>query len=63
MSFGDYFYRTNHKNDGGGLSHVGIHGTGMPIFNGSKVSHGCIRVDNHAIKKFHKIAPNNGAGS
>lgn len=63
MSFGDYFYRTNHKNDSGGLSHVGIHGTGMPIFNGSKASHGCIRIDNRAIKKFHKVAPNNGAGS
>lgn len=63
-SFGPWFYRTNHKNNGSDkTSGVGIHGTGFPIFNGTNVSHGCVRVDNRAIRKFHKIAPNQGAGT
>lgn len=63
MSFGPYFYRTNHKNNKGGASGVGLHGTGMPIFNGSNISHGCMRVDNSTIKQFYKKAPNRGAGT
>lgn len=62
-SFGPWFYRTNHRNNGSDkASGVGIHGTGFPIFNGTNVSHGCVRVDNRAIRKFHRIAPNQGAG-
>lgn len=62
-SFGTYFYRTNHANHNGGVSGVGIHGTGTPLFNGMNISHGCFRVDNSAIEKFHEIAPNNGRGA
>lgn len=62
-SFGKYFYRTNHRNKSGSSSGVGIHGTGNPLFNGMNISHGCFRVDNRAIEKFHDIAPNNGGGS
>lgn len=63
-SFGPWFYRTNHKNNGSSeASGVGLHGTGFPIFNGTNVSHGCIRVDNRAIRRFHRIAPNQGAGT
>lgn len=60
MSFGTYFYRTNHN---GGRSGVGLHGTGNPLFNGMNISHGCFRVDNRAIEKFHKIAPRQGRGT
>jgi len=63
MSFGTYFYRTNHTNNDGSSSGVGIHGTGNPLFNGMNISHGCFRVDNRAIEKFNKIAPNKGAGA
>lgn len=63
MSFGTYFYRTNHKNKNGQFSGVGLHGTGFPIANGSNISHGCIRIDNDDIEKFHSIAPNRGAGT
>lgn len=63
MSFGTYFYRTNHTNDNGSSSGVGIHGTGNPLFNGMNISHGCFRVDNGAIEKFNKVAPNKGAGA
>lgn len=63
MSFGPYFYRTNHKNNNGAASGVGLHGTGMPIFNGSNISHGCMRVDNSTIKQFYKKAPNRGSGT
>ncbi len=63
MSFGSYFYRTNHTNDNGNPSGVGIHGTGNPLFNGMNISHGCFRVDNKAIEEFNRIAPNKGAGA
>lgn len=59
-SFGRYFYRTSHN---GGSSGIGLHGTGNPLFNGMNISHGCIRIDNSAIEKFHEIAPNNGRGA
>lgn len=61
--FGTWFYRTSHKYKNGTSSGIGIHGTGSPIFNGTNVSHGCIRVDNKAIEKFYKTAPNKGAGT
>lgn len=63
FSFGPYFYRTNHTNDNGNSSGVGLHGTGLPLLNGTCVSHGCMRIDNNDIRKFHKIAPNRGAGT
>lgn len=59
-SFGSHFYRTSHND---GKSGVGLHGTGNPLFNGMNISHGCIRIDDSAIKKFHDIAPNNGKGT
>lgn len=62
-SFGPYFYRTNHKNDNGVASGVGLHGTGFPILNGSNVSHGCMRIDNDDIETFYKVAPNHGANT
>jgi lipoprotein-anchoring transpeptidase ErfK/SrfK len=63
MSFGDHFYRTDHKNDDGVTSGVGLHGTGLPMFNGTNVSHGCVRVDNKTMDEFYDIAPNHGAGT
>ena len=53
MSFGKWFYRTNHKNKNGTASGVGLHGTGNPVFNGLNISHGCIRTDNSFINKMH----------
>lgn len=53
MSFGKWFYRTNHTNKNGGASGVGLHGTGNPFFNGINISHGCIRTDNSFINKMH----------
>ena len=63
MSFGPWFYRTSHRYKSGSISGIGIHGTGKPIRNGTNVSHGCIRVDNDAIERFHDTAPNKGAGT
>lgn len=64
ISFGPYFYRTNHRNSNSGkASGIGLHGTGFPILNGSNVSHGCIRIDNRDIRKFYETAPRNGANT
>lgn len=64
FSFGPYFYRTNHKNNGSStLSGVGLHGSGLPFLNGTAVSHGCMRIDNDDLKKFHEIAPRHGANT
>lgn len=40
---------------GGGL--VGIHGTDLPQLIGQAVSHGCIRLDNHAADDLKRLAP------
>ena len=62
--FGPYFLQNNHKNNKSkSLSGVGLHGTGTPFLNGSNVSHGCMRIDNDAIREFYNIAPNRGAGT
>lgn len=64
FSFGKYFWRTNHKNNNSDqLSGVGLHGTGRPFFNGTRVSHGCVRLDNSTIKKFYELAPKHGANT
>jgi lipoprotein-anchoring transpeptidase ErfK/SrfK len=64
LSFGPYFYRTNHKNPKSSkVSGIGLHGTGFPMFNGTQVSHGCIRIDNDDIRQFHKIAPKHGTNT
>lgn len=63
FSFGNHFYRTNHRNDNKQLSGVGLHGTGRPFFNGTNLSHGCVRLDNDVIDQFYEIAPKHGAGT
>ena len=64
FSFGPYFYRTNHKNNGASrLSGIGFHGTGFPLLNGTNVSHGCMRIDNGDIEEFYQTAPNHGANT
>lgn len=54
-AFGHHFFRTNHTNDNGVSSGIGLHGTGNPLFNGGNISHGCIRTDNSFIDKLYKL--------
>ncbi len=54
-SFGNWFFRTNHTNDDGSPSGVGLHGTGWSFLNGGDISHGCIRADNDFINKLHDL--------
>lgn len=54
-SFGPWYFRTDHRNDTGEASAVGLHGTGFPLWLGSNVSHGCIRTPNGFVQKLHDV--------
>jgi lipoprotein-anchoring transpeptidase ErfK/SrfK len=61
-SYGPYaFGLSAHSNKlkrfGGGDGRVGLHGTNQPQLIGSSVSHGCIRMQNAAIRRLAKILP------
>jgi lipoprotein-anchoring transpeptidase ErfK/SrfK len=45
------------KTFAGGNGQVGIHGTNQPWLIGSSVSHGCIRVNNRAIRRLARVLP------
>ncbi len=40
---------------GGGF--IGIHGTNAPELLPGRVSHGCIRINNHAVRRLARLLP------
>ena len=45
------------KRFAGGNGQVGIHGTNQPWLIGQSVSHGCIRVNNRAVRRMARVLP------
>jgi lipoprotein-anchoring transpeptidase ErfK/SrfK len=57
FSFGLSAHSRVLKRFAGGNGQVGIHGTNQPGLIGTSVSHGCIRVNNHAIRRLARVLP------
>jgi lipoprotein-anchoring transpeptidase ErfK/SrfK len=57
FSFGLSAHSRVLKRFAGGNGQVGIHGTNQAWLIGSSVSHGCIRVNNHAIRRLARVLP------
>jgi lipoprotein-anchoring transpeptidase ErfK/SrfK len=57
FSFGLSAHSRVLKQFAGGNGQVGIHGTNQPWLIGTSVSHGCIRVNNHAITRLARVLP------
>jgi lipoprotein-anchoring transpeptidase ErfK/SrfK len=57
FSFGLSAHSRVLKRFAGGNGQVGIHGTNQPGLIGSSVSHGCVRVNNGAIRRLARVLP------
>jgi lipoprotein-anchoring transpeptidase ErfK/SrfK len=57
FSFGLSAHSRVLKRFAGGNGQVGIHGTNQPWLIGQSVSHGCIRVNNAAIRRMARVLP------
>jgi lipoprotein-anchoring transpeptidase ErfK/SrfK len=57
FSFGISAHSRVLKRFAGGNGQVGIHGTNQPWLIGKSASHGCIRVNNGAIRRLARILP------
>ena len=57
FSFGLSAHSRVLKRFAGGNGQVGIHGTNQPWLIGTSVSHGCIRVNNRAIRRLARVLP------
>jgi lipoprotein-anchoring transpeptidase ErfK/SrfK len=57
FSFGLSAHSRVLKRFAGGNGQVGIHGTNQPWLIGKSVSHGCIRVNNRAIRRLARVLP------
>lgn len=57
FSFGLSAHSRVLKRFAGGNGQVGIHGTNQPWLIGRSVSHGCIRVNNAAIRRLARVLP------
>lgn len=56
-AFGLSAYSSVYTSFGSGDGQIGIHGTSQPSVIGTDVSHGCIRLSNHAITKLARMLP------